>query len=89
MKLNFKARIKNKTFIISVIALVLSFLYKLLSIADIVPAVSENELLELCGLAVNILALAGVVVDPTTKGISDSERAMSYYMQSDEVKLVE
>ncbi len=79
MKINFKARMKNKAFIIGVTTLVVSFLYKLLSALDIVPAVSENEILELIGLAVNVLAFVGVVVDPTTKGISDSDRAMQYY----------
>ncbi len=79
MKINFKARIKNKAFVVGVTTLVVSFLYKLLSALDIVPAVSENEILELLGLAVNVLALVGVVVDPTTEGISDSDRAMQYY----------
>jgi phi LC3 family holin len=40
--------------------------------------------LELVGLAVNVLALVGVIVDPTTDGVSDSDRAMLYY--SAEVK---
>ena len=79
MKINFKARIKNKAFVVGVTTLVVSFLYKLLSALDIVPAVSENEILELLGLAVNVLALVGVVVDPTTEGVSDSDRAMQYY----------
>ena len=35
-------------------------------------------------MAVNILALLGVVVDPTTKGICDSDRALTYYTDSDE-----
>lgn len=87
MKINFKARFKNKTFIISAITLVLSFIYKLLALAEIVPAVTENELLELCGLVVNILALVGVIVDPTTQGVSDSDRAMTYY--SDECSFPE
>ncbi len=79
MKINFKARLKNKAFVVGVATLSVSFVYKLLSAMEIVPAVSENEILELLGLLVNILALVGVIVDPTTKGISDSERAMLYY----------
>lgn len=79
MKINFKARMKNKAFVVGVATLVVSFLYKLLAAMDIVPAVSENEILELIGLAVNVLALVGVIVDPTTKGVSDSDRAMLYY----------
>ena len=81
MKINLKARLQNKTFLVSVITLTASFIYKLLALSDIVPEISENEFLELCGLAVNILALIGVVVDPTTKGLSDSDRAMRYYTE--------
>lgn len=79
MKINFKVRMKNKAFVVGVATLLVSFLYKLLAAMDIVPAVSESEILELMGLVVNMLALVGVIVDPTTKGVSDSERAMLYY----------
>lgn len=84
MKINFKVRLKNKAFVVGVATLLISFVYKLLAAMDIVPAVSENEILELVGLAVNVLALVGVIVDPTTEGVSDSDRAMLYY--SAEVK---
>lgn len=79
MKINLKARLKNKTFIISAIALVLSFVYRILSVAEIVPDVAESEILEIAGMGVNILAFLGVLVDPTTEGLSDSERALMYY----------
>lgn len=91
MKINIKARLKNKAFIVGAVTLLISFLYKLLAALDIVPAVSENELLELLSLAVNILAFIGVVVDPTTEGVSDSDRAMNYYAEasSEEVNTIE
>ena len=82
MKINIKARLKNKAFLLSIITLTVSFLYRLFSLADIFPSVSENEVLQLSGLFVNILAVIGVVVDPTTEGISDSDRAMTYYSDS-------
>ena len=83
MKINLKARLKNKTFIISAAALIVSFAYKALSLFDIVPSVSENEILEVIHMGVDILALIGVFVDPTTEGISDSERALTYYTDED------
>jgi phi LC3 family holin len=33
---------------------------------------------------VNILAFVGVIVDPTTSGVNDSERAMTYFRDCDE-----
>lgn len=83
MKINFKARFKNKTFVISMAALVVSMVYRVLMIFDVFPSVSENEIGEIISMAVNILALAGVVVDPTTEGFADSERAMTYCTRDD------
>ena len=84
MKINLKARMKNKTFLISSSVLIVSFLYGLLSLLGIAPRISEEQVTDLVYMAVNILALLGVVVDPTTKGINDSDRAMTYYTDKDE-----
>jgi phi LC3 family holin len=89
MKINLKARMRNKTFVISSSVLIISFLYGLLSLLGVAPRVSEKQITDLVYMAVNILALLGVVVDPTTKGINDSERAMSYYTDSDEIMVSE
>lgn len=83
MKINIKARLKNKMFILSASALVVSFVYQMLSAFDIVPKISESEISGLVTMLVNILAFFGVLVDPTTEGISDSERAMTYYTDCD------
>ena len=83
MMLNIKASLKNKTFLISVAVLTVAFVYRVLSLFDIFPTASENEILELISMAVNILALVGVVVDPTTEGLSDSQRAMTYCTDKD------
>ena len=87
MKINLKARMKNKTFVISTAVLVVSLVYRILSAFDIFPSISESEIGEIINMAVNILALMGVVVDPTTEGISDSERAMTYCTECDVRKI--
>lgn len=79
IKINWKARIKNKTFLVSIGALIVSFIYEVLSMFQVVPTISENEVLQLLYIFVNILVVMGVIVDPTTKGLSDSERALTYY----------
>ena len=83
MKINIKARLKNKMFILSASALVVSFVYQMLSAFDFVPKISESEISGLVTMLVNILAFFGVLVDPTTEGISDSERAMTYCTDCD------
>ena len=89
MKINWKARSKNKTFLITFITLVVAFVYQTLGLFDILPSVSENELVNLFTMLVNILAFAGVIVDPTTDGFNDSDRAMLYFTDYDERMLDE
>lgn len=83
MRINLKARLKNRMFVLSASALIVSFVYQMLSAFDIVPKITENEVTGLVTLAVNILAFFGVLVDPTTEGINDSDRAMTYFTDCD------
>ncbi len=88
MRINIKERLKNKTFVLIAITLFITFVYQLLALLGITPAVSENEVVELVSMAINILAFLGVLVDPTTEGLSDSERALTYGTEKD-VRLIE
>ena len=83
MKLNFKARIRNKAFLISFCAVAVEIVYHILSVFGIVPGASEAQLVELTGIIIDALALLGVVVDPTTEGLCDSARAMTYCTECD------
>ena len=88
MKINWKARFKNKAFVVTFSMLILTFVYQVLGLFGVVPSVSENEVANITTMVTNILAAIGVLVDPTTEGMSDSERAMTYYTEVDE-RLVE
>jgi phi LC3 family holin len=83
MKVNWKARFKNKVFLISFLALLVSFVYNVLGMFEIVPPISESQVLEFVTIVVNVLGVLGVVVDPTTQGINDSERALTYCTEND------
>ena len=84
MKLNWKARFKNKTFVISFITLIVAFVYQMLGLFGIVPSISESSIVNVVTIVINILATFGVLVDPTTNGVSDSDRALTYYTDADE-----
>jgi phi LC3 family holin len=84
MKINIKARLKNKTFLISFSALAIAFVYQVLSLFGVMPEISENEVVNIFSVVINILACVGVVIDPTTDGINDSDRAMTYFTDYDE-----
>jgi phi LC3 family holin len=83
MKINIKARLKNKVFLATIIPLIITFVYQVLGLFDVVPKVSEDSIINGVSVFINILATLGVLVDPTTKGLSDSERAMTYYTEND------
>ena len=89
MKINWKARFKNKFFVVSLVTLVVSVLYKVLTLCGVVPNISESEVLEVFSYLVDLLSFVGVVVDPTTDGFKDSDRAMLYYTDYDERMLDE
>ena len=78
MKLNWKVRFKNKTWLSMFISLIVGFVFNMLKLFDIVPAVTENLIMNIVGQVLTFLGLIGVIVDPTTAGVGDSLRAMSY-----------
>lgn len=84
MKINWKARFKNKTFVITFLTLVIAFVYQILGLFGVVPPISEQSLVNYITMLVNILAFVGVVIDPTTDGMNDSDRAMLYFTELDE-----
>ena len=78
MKINWKLRLKNKTTLAALCACVVAFIYQAMGIIGVVPSVAESDVLSLVGIVINLLVAVGVVVDPTTDGVSDSTRAMGY-----------
>lgn len=86
MKINWKVRFKNKVWLLAFITASVAFVYQILSLFEVVPPVSEDMVIRLVTLVINILAAIGVVVDPTTQGLNDSDRAMTYIEPGGESK---
>ena len=80
MKINWTVRIKNKEFWVGFIPAVLLLIQTIAAPFGIELdfGVLGEQLLDIVNSVFVLLVLVGVVVDPTTKGISDSEQAMSY-----------
>ena len=78
MKINWKVRFKNKTWLITFLLAILAFVYQILGMFDIVPAITQDMATQLIAAVVNILVAIGVVIDPTTAGAGDSQQAMTY-----------
>ena len=78
MKLNWKVRFRNKTWLFMFLSLIIGFVFNMLRLFDIYPAVTENQIVNILNQVLTFLGLVGVLVDPTTAGVGDSDRAMSY-----------
>ena len=84
LKLNWKVRFKNKVWLGSFCSLIIGFVYSMLALFDIFPQVTQNLVVQLLNQVLTFLGLIGVIVDPTTAGIGDSDRAMGYEMPWDD-----
>ena len=76
--INWKLRFKNKATLWSIISLTVSMVYRILDACGVIPAFSQDFILEIAADFLTLLGLLGVIVDPTTDGVADSERAMGY-----------
>lgn len=76
--INWKLRFQNKATLWSIISLVVSMAYRILDAVGVIPPFSQDFILEIAADVLTLLGLLGIIVDPTTDGVSDSKRAMSY-----------
>lgn len=79
--INWKVRIKNKAFWMAIIPAVLVLIQVVLAVFGINADFGElgNKLLDVVNAVFVVLAILGIVNDPTTDGIvKDSARAMTY-----------
>ena len=78
--INWLVRIKNKAFWVAIIPAIILLIQVVaatfghtLDLGDI-----GNKLLDVVNAVFGVLVILGVVVDPTTAGVRDSEQAMTY-----------
>jgi phi LC3 family holin len=78
--INWKVRIRNKAFWLAMIPAVLLLIQQIGTIFGLTLDFGElgNQLKEVVNTAFFILALLGIVTDPTTEGIEDSLQALTY-----------
>ena len=78
MKVNWKVRFKNKIWLSTFISLIVGFVYNILACFEVFPSVTQNAVMQIISNVLTFLGLIGVIVDPTTDGFNDSDRAMGY-----------
>lgn len=83
--INWKVRFRNKTFLVSFFSLLIAFIYNALNLLDITPMVEQGSVLGVMNMILTALGVMGVIADPTTSGLGDSKRAMTYESPWDDV----
>ena len=79
-KINWIVRIKNKSFWLAFIPALLLLIQVVASVFGITLDLGDigNKLLDVVNAVFSLLVIMGIVVDPTTAGINDSNLAMTY-----------
>lgn len=78
--INWTVRIKNKAFWLAVIPAVLLLVQTVAAVFGYTLDLGDigNRLIAVVNAVFGVLVVLGVVVDPTTAGISDSKQAQEY-----------
>lgn len=79
-KINWKVRVLNKTFWLTLVPALALLLQTFLAVFSVKIELGEtiDKLLVFINALFAVFVIVGVINDPTTSGISDSTRAMTY-----------
>lgn len=80
MMINWKVRILNKTFWLTLVPALALLIQTFLAVFGVKLELGEtiDKLLVFINALFAVLMIVGIVNDPTTSGVSDSTRAMTY-----------
>jgi phi LC3 family holin len=78
--INWKVRIRNKMFWLALIPAVLLLIQSVAALFGYQLDIEDvnHKMLAVVECLFTVLSILGIVVDPTTAGINDSKRAMTY-----------
>lgn len=87
MKINWKVRLKHKTFLVSLFAFLLLLVQQVTAAFGYsLPEAVGEQATAIFNTILSILILLGIVIDPTTSDVSDSEQALKYKKPKDDAK---
>lgn len=80
LKINWLVRVKHKAFWVALIPTILLLAQQVCGMFGVELQIAnlQDNLLSIIGTLFTLLAILGIVVDPTTDGVSDSDMAMTY-----------
>jgi phi LC3 family holin len=88
MNINWRVRFKNKAFWIAIIPAILLLVVQVGNIFGLSLdfSVLQTQILAIVETVFGLLAILGIVVDPTTNDWSDSSRALTYTEPASNIK---
>ena len=80
MKINWKVRFSNKLFWLTIVPATILLIQTAAAVFGFTLDLGElgNKLVDVINAAFGVMAVLGVVTDPTTAGASDSTQALTY-----------
>lgn len=87
--INWKVRVKSGPFWMGVASAVIMAVFYILDLCGAAPELTGSQIIEAVRLLLTIPAAIGIISDPTTKGVKDSQLAMTYDAPKDDGKKVE
>lgn len=80
MSINWKVRVRNKAFWVALIPALLLLIQQVCGVFGVTLDFGElqAQLVAIVSAVFAVLAILGIVADPTTEGMGDSEQALSY-----------
>lgn len=86
MNINWKVRIKNKAFWLALIPALLLLVQQVCGVFGVQLDFGElqAQLISIVGTVFTLLAILGIVADPTTVGVTDSIQALGYDAPKDD-----
>ena len=78
--INWRVRVKNRNFWLALIPAVLLLVQAVAAVfgVSIDPGDLGDKLIAVVNAVFVVLAILGIITDPTTSGISDSQQALTY-----------
>lgn len=76
--INWKVRLRHKPFLVALFAAVLFLVQQVAAVFGIDTTIYNEQATGIFNAVLAVLALSGIVVDPTTSGVEDSLQALDY-----------
>lgn len=85
MKVNWKERVRSGSFWMGIISAVVAAVFTIIPMCGVELSITAEQVMQAATLLLMIPVALGVISDPTTKGLSDSARALTYDKPADNV----